>query len=102
VNLIQRLKIWKELRRLEARVREEPSPSTFVDLGQVFLNLDMQERALQAAEDGLLLFPDSAELKKLRTVARRGVDRARTDELRARIEKNPSNRLYGELVAILA
>jgi hypothetical protein len=49
-----------------------------------------------------LLFPDSAELKKLRTVARRGVDRARTDELRARIEKNPSNRLYGELVAILA
>lgn len=102
MNLIQRLKIWKELRRLEARVREEPSPSTFVDLGQVFLNLDMQERALQAAEDGLLLFPDSAELKKLRTVARRGVDRARTDELRARIEKNPSNRLYGELVAILA
>jgi hypothetical protein len=102
VNLIQRLKIWKELRRLEARVREEPSPSTFVDLGQVFLNLDMPERALQAADDGLLLFPDSADLKKLRTFARRGVDRSRIDELRSRLNKNPTNRLYGELVSILS
>lgn len=100
MNLIQRLKIWKELRRLEQRVREEPSPSTFVDLGQVFINLDMLERALQVADDGLLLFPDSAELQKLRTFARRGVDRTRIDELRGRLNKSASSKLYGELVQI--
>lgn len=102
MNLIQRLKIWKELRGLEARVREEPSPGTFVDLGQVFINLDMAERALQAADDGLLLFPDSAELKKLRTFARRAVDRTRIEELRARIAKNPSAKLYSELASVLS
>lgn len=100
MNLIQRLKIWKELRRLEARVREEPSPGTFVDLGQVFINLDMAERALQAADDGLLLFPDSAELKKLRTFARRAVDRVRIEELRERIAKNPNSKLYSDLAAV--
>ncbi len=100
MNLIQRIKIWKELRRLESRVREEPSPSTFVDLGQVFLNLEMQERALQAAEDGLLLFPDSAELAKLRAFARRGLDRAREGELRARLNKAPSAKLFAELATV--
>lgn len=100
MNLIQRLKIWKELRRLEQRVRDEPSPSTFVDLGQVFINLEMIDRALQAAEDGLALFPDSVELEKLRDFARRNVGRTRVDELRARINKAPSGRLYRELAGI--
>ncbi|MGE3174294.1 MAG: hypothetical protein AB7O97_16820 [Planctomycetota bacterium] len=100
MNLIQRLKIWKELRRLEQRVREEPSPSTFVDLGQVFINLDMLERALQAADDGLLLFPDSLELQKLRDFAWRGVNRAKVDDLRGRLNKTASSKLFRELVGI--
>jgi tetratricopeptide (TPR) repeat protein len=100
VNLIQRLKIWKELRRLEHRVREEPSPSRFVDLGQVFINLEMVDRALQAAEDGLALFPDSVELTKLRDFARRNVGRVRVSELRARINKNPDRGLYRELAGV--
>ncbi len=100
MNLIQRLKIWKELRRLEQRVREEPSPSTFVDLGQVFINLDMLERALQAADDGLLLFPDSLELQKLRDFAWRGVNRTRIDELRNKINKTATGKLYRDLATI--
>lgn len=100
MNLIQRLKIWKELRRLEQRVREEPSPSTFVDLGQVFINLDMLERALQAADDGLLLFPDSLELQKLRDFADRGCKRARIDELRQKLNKAASGKLYRELAGL--
>jgi tetratricopeptide (TPR) repeat protein len=100
VNLIQRLKIWKELRRLEQRVREEPSPSTFVDLGQVFINLDMLDRALQAADDGLLLFPDAQELQKLRDFAWRGVHRTRVDDLRARLDKTASSKLYRELAGL--
>jgi tetratricopeptide (TPR) repeat protein len=98
--LIQRLKIWKELRRLEQRVREEPSPSTFVDLGQVFINLEMIDRALQAAEDGLALFPDSVELAKLRDFTHRNVGRSRIDDLRARLNRAPSGKLYRELAGI--
>jgi len=99
VNLIQRLKIWKELRRLEQRVREEPSPSTFVDLGQVFINLDTLDRALQAADDGLLLFPDSQELQKLRDFAWRGVNRARVDDLRSKLNKAANSKLYRDLAS---
>ena len=34
MKILRRLKIWRELKQLEARARETPSPSTFVDLGQ--------------------------------------------------------------------
>lgn len=100
MKLIQRLKIWKELRRLENRAREEPSPSTFVDLGQVHINLGMTERALQVAEEGLALFPDSAELTKLRDFVRRNVARARIDDLRDRINRSPTSKLYRELAGL--
>lgn len=100
MHLIQRLKIWKELRRLEQRAREEPSPSTFVDLGQVFINLEMVDRALQAAEDGLALFPDSVELAKLRDFARRSTSKARIEDLRARINRSASGKLYRELASL--
>ena len=65
MQLIQRMKIWKELKRLEIRVREEPSPTTFVDLGQVYINLESYDKALRVAEDGLALFPKASEMKKL-------------------------------------
>lgn len=100
MHLIQRLKIWKELRRLEQRAREEPSPSTFVDLGQVFINLEMVDRALQVAEDGLALFPDSVPLVKLRDFARRTTSKARIDDLRARINRAPTGKLYRELALL--
>ena len=65
MNLIQRLKIWKELKRLEQKARMSPSPSTFIDLGQVYINLEMHEETLELAEEGLALFPQSQELRKL-------------------------------------
>lgn len=97
MRLMQRLKIWKELRRLEQRVRDEPSPSSFVDLGQVFINLGMVDKAVQAAESGLALFPDAIELQKLRDFARRSNARARVEELRARLNRSPNGKLYREL-----
>ena len=64
MHLIQRMKIWKELRRLEQRAKEQPSPSTFVDLGQVYINLGMHDKAERMAADGLALFPKSIELRQ--------------------------------------
>ena len=100
MKLIQRLKIWKELRRLENRAREEPSPSTFVDLGQVHINLGMLERALHVAEEGLALFPDSAELIKLRDFTHRTVIKGRIEELREKINRSASAKLYKELAGL--
>lgn len=100
-SLIQRLKIWKELRRLEGRLREDPAPSTFVDLGQVHINLGMVDRALDVAKEGLALFPDSAELVKLRDFSQRSVMRARANSLRDKLNRSPTTRLYQELAHLL-
>lgn len=100
MNLIQKLKIWKELRRLEARVRQTPSPSTFIDLGQVYINLGMHERTLELADEGLALFPQSAELRKLRRFAHKTRLNQRIRELRTGISSNPKPEAYQELAGI--
>lgn len=100
MHLIQRMKIWKELKRLEQRVREVPSPTTFVDLGQVYINLEAYDKAVRVAEDGLALFPKSTEMQKLLDCARRGLSRQRVGELRARLVRQPTPKLYRELAEL--
>lgn len=100
MHLIQRMKIWKELKRLEERAREEPSPSTFVDLGQVYINLELADKAIHAAEDGLSLFPDSVELRNLREFARRSLLKSRIKELQGKITRAPQAKLYLELAQL--
>jgi len=100
MHLIQRMKIWKELRRLEQRAREEPSPTTFVDLGQVYINLEMNDKAQRVAEDGLALFPKSVELRKLLDCARRGLRKQRAVELRTKLTRSPNPKLYRELAQL--
>ena len=101
MHLIQRMKIWKELRRLEQRAREHPAPNTFVDLGQVYINLDMHDKAERVAEDGLALFPKAPELRQLLECARRGQRNRRAAELRAKLTRAPSAKLYQELAQLL-
>lgn len=100
MHLIQRMKIWKELRRLEQRAKEQPSPSTFVDLGQVYINLDLHDKAERMADDGLALFPKSIELRQLLDCARRGLRHRRAQELRAKLTRSPSPKLFRELASI--
>jgi hypothetical protein len=100
LKLIQRIKIWKDLRRLEQRAKSEPSPSTFVDLGQVYINLGMHDRAERMAADGLALFPRSIELRQLLDCARRGLRSRRADELRAKLIRQPSGESFEELARI--
>jgi tetratricopeptide (TPR) repeat protein len=100
MHLIQRMKIWKELRRLEQRAKEQPSPSTFVDLGQVYINLDLHDKAEHMAEDGIALFPKSIELRQLLDCARRGLRNRRANELRAKLTRSPNPKLFRELAMI--
>jgi cytochrome c-type biogenesis protein CcmH/NrfG/predicted regulator of Ras-like GTPase activity (Roadblock/LC7/MglB family) len=100
VQLFQKLKIAKELKRLEQRARREPSTSTFVDLGQVCINLEKHDRALQAAEDGLRLFPQSQELLQLRDCARRSLVKGRIQELLGKLRKAPDPESFAELAGL--
>lgn len=100
MNLIQKLKIRKELKRLEARVHDSPSPSAFIDLGQVYINLGMLENTVRLADQGLALFPQSNELRKLRKFARKNQLSARIAELRAAVVKTPSPKAYSELADV--
>lgn len=100
MKFIQKLKIWKELKRLETKARETPSPSTFVDLGQVYINLGMHERTLQLSEEGLALFPHSDELRKLRKFAKKTQLNNRIKDLRSRLGSSPNPKFFRELAAL--
>jgi len=100
MKLIQRVKIWKELRRLEQRAKAQPSPSTFVDLGQVYINLGLHEKAERMAADGLALFPKSVELQQLLDCARRGLGTRRAEQLRRRLQRSPTPKRYRELASL--
>lgn len=100
MKIIQKLKIWKDLKRLEARVRQSPSPSTFVDLGQVYINLGMHERTLELADEGLALFPQSTELRKLRRFANKTRLNSRIDEVRQELTAKATPEHYRELATL--
>jgi len=100
MHLIQRMKVWKDLRRLEQRAREHPSPSTFVDLGQVYINLEMHDKAERVGEDGLTLFPKSTEMRQLLDCARRGLRGKKTAALRAKLTRSPSGKLFRDLAQL--
>lgn len=97
MKILQRIKIWKELRQLEARAKEALSPSTYVDLGQVYINMNMIEQALRVADEGLALFPQSDALRKLSKFAKKTQLNRAIKELRVRLNKGPSSALYKEI-----
>ncbi len=100
MKLLQRLKIWKELKRLETKARQTPSPTTFVDLGQVYINLGMVEQTMRVSEEGLALFPKSQELRKLNKFAKRSMLKEEIRMLRSRLNKTPTPELYQELAGM--
>lgn len=100
MNILQKMKISRELARLEKRAHESPSPSTFVDMAQVYINLGMADQTLRVAEEALALFPSSDELKRVLKFARKSKLNARIKELRGRINRAPSPLLYQELATI--
>ncbi len=100
MKLFQRLRIWKELKHLERKVHDTPSPSTYVDLGQVYINLGMMDHTLKVAEEGLQLFPKSDELRKLCKFAKKAELNARIKDLRIRLGRAPHPRLYRELASL--
>ena len=100
MKLLQRLKIWRELKRLETRARENPSPTTYVDLGQVYINLGLVDQTLRVSEEGLALFPHAQELRKLNKFAKRSRLKEQIVDLRKRLNKTPQAEQYRELAGL--
>lgn len=100
MNLLQRFRITRDLHRMERQAKQEPSPTTFVDLAQVYINLGRIEDTLRIAEEGLLLFPRSEELRKVHKFARRRRLTERCDELRAKIARSPEAVLFHDLARV--
>ncbi len=97
MNLLKRFRLTRELGNLERKARENPSPSTFIDLAQVYINLGWPDHTLRVAEEGLLLFPRSKELRKVFRHARRQVLENKVKDLSSRIGENPDPKVYREL-----
>ena len=97
MKILQRLKIRKELKRLEQRAKDAMSPSTYVDLGQVYINMDMIDNALRVADEGLSLFPESDSLRKLQKFAKKTQINRQIKALRVKLNKGPSPSLYKEI-----
>ena len=100
MKILQKLKISRELARLERKAKENPSPSTYVDLAQVHVNLGSVDETLRVAEEGLALFPNAEELKRVLKFAKKSRMNTRIRELRSRINKSPAPVLYRELASI--
>ena len=100
MNILQRFKISRELARLEKRAHESPSPSIYVDMAQVYINLGMLDQTVRVAEEGLALFPGSDELKRVLKFARKAKLNNRIKEIRNKIHKAPAPALYRELATV--
>lgn len=100
MNLFRLIKLSRELSRMEKKAKANPSPSTFVDLAQVYINLGWHAHTMRVAEEGLLLFPRSPELRKVHKFASKNLLRERVQELREKIAKAPTAKLYRELAEI--
>ena len=97
MNLFRLIKLSRELSRMEKKAKANPSPSTFVDLAQVYINLGWHAHTMRVAEEGLMLFPKSEELRKVQKFASKNLQRERVQELREKIDKAPQPKLYREL-----
>lgn len=100
MNLLKRFKLSRELSRMEKKAKENPSPSTFVDLAQAYINLGWIDHTLRVAQEGLLLFPRSESLQKVHRYALMNQLKRRVEELGQKIAKGPTAELYRELADV--
>ncbi|MDP6930366.1 MAG: hypothetical protein QF412_11755 [Planctomycetota bacterium] len=100
MKVLERFKMWRELKVLRAKAIKDPSPSTYIDLGQVFINTGNPEKTLEVAEDGLCLFPDSEGLQRLRKFAIKNRLKSRIENLRRKLNRSPHAGRYQELARL--
>ena len=100
MQLFERLKRYREMRKLRAETHRSPSPRSFSALAERHVAYGALPGALEAAERGLALFPDSERLRQVRTFAKRKSLAGRMRRLRAEIARRPTPFSYTNLAEI--
>lgn len=97
MHLLQRMKAWRELRRLEPLAASRPCPETFCALGRLYLDLGLYDKAVDLAEAGVEQFSRSIELRGLLGDARQGQLAIRVEALRAELTRSPNPAVFAAL-----
>lgn len=100
MRLLERLKRYREMRRLRADVRRRPSPRAFAALAERFVAHGDLDSALRVAERGLGRYPDSERLQLVRTFTKRKSLGGRIRRLRTEIARRPTPFAYTSLAEI--
>ena len=97
MHLLQRMKAWKQLRRLEQLAESRPCPETFCAVGKLYIDLGLYDKAVGLAVDGIEQFSRSIELRGVLDDARRGQLVVRVEALRVERTRSPSPEVFSAL-----
>jgi tetratricopeptide (TPR) repeat protein len=100
LTLIKRLRRRAETSRLRERALADASPRTFCELCRQLLHLGDADRALAAAQEGLLRFPHSEELRDFMRHTSRLTKAPEIDALRKKCETENDAGAFGALAKI--
>lgn len=100
MTIADRLKRWRDLARLRARAKSDPTPGAWTELAERLIAFGEVDDALRAAEEGLRAFPDSERLAQVRLFARKGRMSGQIRQLKDDIVRRPSPAAYAQLAQI--
>jgi tetratricopeptide (TPR) repeat protein len=90
----------RELDKLEAQIRKNPTPSTYYDLCQKLHEQGKLEQALSWAQDGIYVFPETEQLLNFQNFVKKELYKKEINELQNQLKLNPSAAVYNRLSEI--
>lgn len=100
VKIGETLRRWRDVARLKSRTRRDPSPSTYGELAERLIAFGSTDDALEIAEEGLRLFPDSERLAQVRLFAKKGRLTVQLRKLREDVVRRPAPAVFTQLAEI--
>lgn len=90
----------RELDKLETKIRKNPSPGVYYELCQKLYEQEKYERALNWAQDGLHMFPDSQQLITFQSFLKKEAYKNEITDLQNQLKLNPTAQIYNRLAEI--
>lgn len=100
MKLFRRILARNRIQSARRRLAKEPSPRHYADLAQEYAILGRTREVQDTCEEGLTVFPGSAELLRLRDRARRFEREERMVALKRQLTEAPRPALWNEMCEI--
>lgn len=100
MGLFDRLKQKKEIERLEATVRGNPSPKAYLELSERYISTGDIDKAFRLVDSGLRAFPKSNDLLQRLVSLRKRRNQEEIRELSGQIASSPSAQAYARLASL--